>query len=153
MALEIFCQIDKVPCESNVKGYDKWFKVEAFGLTGSYGYDAENEKGQGPTMLADVQISKAVDKSSATLMECSMYKLKVAKVVIEVVDDKPGGGGRQKHLTYTLENCRITRVSHAPGMHMMETIAVAYRVLKYDDHFTSQKMQYDLGSPDAKKAL
>ena len=155
MALEIFCQIEKVPCESNIKGYEKWFKVESFSLGGSYRFNAADEAGAGTTDLSAVTFSKLIDKSTATLIDAVMYKLEVPKVVIEVVNDKKGSaaGGRSKHLTYTMEKCRITSFQHSSGDPMYETFSVAYRVIKLDDHFTSQKMQFDLGNPAAKSAL
>jgi type VI protein secretion system component Hcp len=153
MALEIYCQIDKIPCVSNVAAYDKWFKVDAFSVGGSYSFDAKNEAGAGTTDLAPIVISKIMDKSSASIADAVMYKLKVAKIVVEIVNDKPGGGGRSKHLTYTFENCRITSFNHNSSDPMSETFTFAYRIIKLDDHFTSQKMQYDLSKPEAKAAL
>ena len=153
MALEVFCQIDKIPCESNVQAYAKWFKVNSFGIGGSYGYDINRESGQGNTDLQAIQMSKLIDKSSANIMEAVLYKLKIPKVVIEIVSDKSGAGGRAKHSTYTLENCRITSYNHMTAESLSESITILYRILKFDDHFTSQKMQYDLGKPDAKTSL
>ena len=155
MALEIFCQIDKIPCESNIKGYEKWFKVESFSLGGSYGFNAASEAGAGTTDLSPVSFSKLIDKSTASLVDAVMYKLDVPKVVIEIVNDKKGSaaGGRSKHLTYTLEKCRITSFNHTSSDPMFESFTIAYRIIKLDDHFTSQKMQYDLGNPAAKTAL
>jgi type VI protein secretion system component Hcp len=153
MAVEIFCQIDKIPCESNVEAYKKWFKVEHFSIGGSYGFDAKNETGAGTTDLQPISIGKIVDKSSANIVEAVMFKLKVAKVVVEIVNDKPGSGGRGKHLTYTFEQCRITSFQQASGDPMQENLTVAYRIIKLDDHFTSQKMQFDLSKPEAKGAL
>src|SRR6187431_735243 len=108
MALEIFCQIEKVPCESNIKGYEKWFKVESFNLGGAYGFNAKDEAGAGTTDLSPVTFSKLIDKSTATLIDAVMYKLDVPKVVIEIVNDKKGSaaGGRSKHLTYRSEERR-----------------------------------------------
>jgi type VI protein secretion system component Hcp len=153
MALEIFCKIEKIPCESNVAAYKDHFKVQSLGIGGSYQYDIQSETGQGATDLQGVQISKLIDKSSANIMDAVLYKLKVPKVIIEIVNDKTKDGGRSKHLTYTLENCRITSYQHSTGDSLQESITILYRILKYDDHFTSQKMQYDLGAPDTKKAL
>lgn len=153
MALEAFCKIEKIPCESNIGGYKDYFKVESFQIGGMYHYNVATETGQGTTDLGAVQITKLIDKSSANIMDAVLYKLKVPKVTIEIVNDKSKDGGRAKHVTYTLENCRITSYMHSTGMTLGETISILYRVLKFDDHFTSQKMQYDLGSPDAKKSL
>lgn len=153
MALEIFCQIEKIPCESNVEAYKKWFKVESFSIGGSYSFDPKNETGAGTTDLQPITISKIVDKSTANIVEAVMFKLKVPKVLIEIVNDKPGAGGRGKHLTYTLENCRITSFQQGSSDPMTETFTVAYRIIKLDDHFTSQKMQFDLAKPEAKGAL
>src|SRR5262249_7659595 len=130
-----------------------YFKVIQFGIAGSYNYDIAAETGQGTTDLQGVQIHKLIDKSSANIMDAVMYKLKVPKVVIEIVNDKQKAGGRAKHVTYTLENCRITSYSHTTGEHLAENITILYRIIKFDDHFTSQKMQYDLSQPDAKKSL
>ena len=116
-------------------------------------FDVNTETGQGSTDLGAVTISKLVDKSSANIMESVLYKLAVPKVIIEIVNDKHKAGGRAKHITYTLENCRITSYSHSAAGSLDESITVLYRILKYDDHFTTQKMQYDLGKPDAKKNL
>jgi type VI protein secretion system component Hcp len=153
MSLEVFCKIEKIPCESNVEGYKDHFRVQSMAIGGNYGYDIHTETGQGNTDLQAVQISKLIDKSSANIMDAVLYKLKVPKVVIEVVNDKIKAGGRAKHLTYTLENCRITSYQHSTGGDLSESITILYRVLKFDDHFTSQKMQYDLGVPDSKKSL
>jgi type VI protein secretion system component Hcp len=154
MALEIFCQIDKIACESNVKNYEKWFKVEQFSVAGSYSFDPRNETGAGTTDLSPISIGKIMDKSSALIAEAVLYKLKVAKVVVEIMNDKPGGsGGRAKHLTYTFENCRITSFQQSASDPMHEVFTLAYRIIKFDDHFTGQKMQYDLSKPDEKKGL
>jgi type VI protein secretion system component Hcp len=153
MALEVFCKIEKIPCESNVQGYKDHFKVNTFSIGGSYNYDIAAESGQGTTDLGAVQISKLIDKSSANIMDAVMYKLKVPKVIIEIVNDKAKEGGRAKHVTYTLENCRITSYNHSTEGALSENISILYRIIKFDDHFTSQKMQYDLSQPDSKKSL
>jgi type VI protein secretion system component Hcp len=153
MALEIFCKIEKIPCESNVGAYKDSFKVESFQIGGMYNYNIATETGQGTTDLGAVQISKLIDKSSANIMDAVLYKLKVPKVTIEIVNDKSKDGGRAKHVTYTLEQCRITSYMHQTSGSLSETISILYRILKFDDHFTSQKMQYNLGEPDAKKSL
>jgi type VI protein secretion system component Hcp len=153
MALEIFCKIDKIPCESNTEPYKKYFKVDSFSFGGSYGFDPKNETGAGTTDLSPISISKIIDKSSALLVEAVMYKLKVANIEVVVLNDKPGGGGRIKHLTYIFENVRITSVNHASSDPMSESFSFVYRIVKLDDHLTSQKMQYDLSKPEAKTAL
>jgi type VI protein secretion system component Hcp len=153
MALEIYCQIDKIPCESNTDPYKKWFKVEGFNCGGAYSFDPKNETGAGTTDCQPISVTKIIDKSTANIADAVMYKLKVAKIVVEVVNDKPGGGGRSKHLTYTFENCRITSFNHSSGDPMAESFTFVYRIIKLDDHFTSQKMQYDLSKPEAKAAL
>lgn len=153
MALEIFCKIEKIPCESNVSAYKDHFKVQSLGIGGAYNYDIASETGQGTTELQGVQISKLIDKSSANIMDAVLFKLKVPKVIIEIVNDKSKDGGRAKHLTYTLENCRITSYSHSTSDSLQETITILYRILRFDDHFTSQKMHYDLSAPDEKKSL
>src|SRR6185369_12909133 len=97
MGLEVFCKIEKIPCESNVAAYKDYFKVQTFNIGGSYNYDIQAESGQGATDLGAVSIAKLIDKSTANIMDAVMYKLKVPKVVIEIVNDKHKEGGRAKH--------------------------------------------------------
>jgi type VI protein secretion system component Hcp len=149
MAIDAFCKIDTIPSESTEAAYKDWFRVESMGFSGQYSWDAVTRQSPAQSTADPVSLSKLIDKSSPMIIQVLLTKAAVKNVILEILDDHPTTGKRDKRLTYTFEECRIVSVNQSPVPGMQESLTVAYRILKIDDHFTKQKMQYSVG--DVKK--
>ena len=149
MAIDAFCKMDGIPAASTEAAYKDWFRLDSMGFSGNYSWDAVTKQSPAQSTADPVQLSKLIDKSSPMIAQVLLTKAAVKNVVVEIMDDNPDSGKRERRLTYTFEECRIVSLNHNPVPSMSESLVVAYRILKVDDHFTKQKMQYSVG--DVKK--
>ncbi len=109
-----FVKIQGIEGESNDQDHKKWIIIESW----SWGVARTSSE----AAAGDITITKAVDRSSPKLAECSAKGSSFPEVIIHT----PQTGGKPGYVSYTLKNVKIVLITPGPGGRT-EKIKLAYQ--------------------------
>lgn len=138
---DAYLQIEGVPGESTVAGFEGQIEVQSFshGVSQSASMSASTAGGAttGRCNHGDFTITKELDKATAILAQKCSDGSHIPAVTLTLT--RAGGGDRVAYMEYKLTKCIVSSVSIGGGTGSFPTEAVSFNYGKIEWTYTQQK--------------